>query len=786
MSTYYWTKKDEVVAQGGIVEWQGPFVTPYGIRPEDVPNVRTLRASENASCDIDRSRCVVPWRVDRFSVGDASPYYWRLIPTLPPELRTFEQLFAYLIATDEPSFPASLYAPAKLRAPLLINTANTIFDHWSNSEFRALATAADEQVWRDYGTNPGAMPLRAGGKRIRRVLALKRPVPPILVKPTFILSLGAFDQALQQSATPDQKYADILTYAAELEHWTSMADKLFETSRSIMRRRAEPIRLLQALRALAEATTTFPAPSTGGDIMAKIDDLGPKVEERLLAIPVATVSLSNLPSSVPLTLFGYADADGSKTLDAGESLELYRRKLTELLHDNAAQVETFKSYLRDRATSGQSSDDVAELVVFQRLADALNAATRVLGEIGPADGELERLNGYLLGLQDDGHADPSAVATASPLELLMKAVGKPGLKTLKFPKALDSLRVAVAEVSAKWALATLASDLPDLLLRSDWESQLKPLADRITSLLPSGSALRAELEAAVASGKPGDLLDKRAKFAWEVSRVAKAELSARGTCALAALDVLGLIIAFREHADSPNKGVLLETIAVSRLAVDTMKVTLGTYKAVVKGLVAARIVCGTSTALAGTRPSRWVTAVDSKWFTKGALVVGALSGVAAVASGVGAFVEAIAKGDTVGIATTTLDVAAGVGTIATSIVAIWELTLPVVNAISVACALVSGLIKFVKAAVQGGNGVNDAAHELVGNIRSSTAWVNYCRHDPSLASGLDELDRLCGAKLPVFPLGSEEQVFERLSALGFSRDAIAAMTAQPVRADVLL
>lgn len=634
--TYVWTNQDQLIWRGDSAgSAQGPFVSPYGIRADQVPSPPAAGApiqldlawSIGGQCGrANRFHVTGPWipkdlkksadwsteapeqAGDRDPVHGYHTFEW-IEWAMPPGVSTLGQLCDHLVATDDKQFPKQLYGS---RAPRQwdTNAAMMLFDYWGNSKFRQATCDGGGFSWEaNYLQNADGIALTApNGERLTWVLRRKTILPKVPVAPA--KSKGnAGGPLVTRTRSQAELDMEMDSYVTALEGSVATIRWLFEVSDNVMKRRCQLVRSAAAIRAAAFVSTL--SLKQGNDdaveIASLLDEVLPTARDWLMQQPVAQTDRA--PSEpLPGTglVLGGTIAHQTQNARADMDSEIY--KLDRLLFGDV-WLDTVKAWTTNVVDILQNHNSAldwdaiekgsvmpgfphlestgATFARFTRLQKAIAAAVECYGEGAYPSGGTTRIvrmtSDDLLKLFDnarDSHAKgPADISGASPLAVSLSLVGK----FYSFAKETSKLGVALLRVCVTWDVLKFAKTT----LKSGGAAAASAFADLIINRLPdldmsdvpAADQVKLRTEAGDALRK-GERSATR-KLADKVAKKAVAEPAAwKSLCAV--LDILNLILALSK-ASSPSEG-LVAHVEWLTVGVEVVDVFLGSAEALTKHL----------------------------------------------------------------------------------------------------------------------------------------------------------------------------------------------------------
>lgn len=177
---YVWTAVDQAVARGNLPAWDtSGYVTPYLLRPKDIPDASTIAPGDPITVERSKSEQKL-----YNSFFEREGYEWVKIPD-GIKGGTIEELCAALVASDPRGrrFPATYYdLNAKDKVwPGGIPIWRLLFDHWKNTRYRfAHMSAKGDFRWHNITPQ---LATEVGGHKLGHVISLRAPVEDVHAVP---------------------------------------------------------------------------------------------------------------------------------------------------------------------------------------------------------------------------------------------------------------------------------------------------------------------------------------------------------------------------------------------------------------------------------------------------------------------------------------------------------------------------------------------------------------------------------------------------------------------------
>ncbi|AUX46767.1 uncharacterized protein SOCE26_082760 [Sorangium cellulosum] len=741
---YIWTAEDQRIAGGDTAgSVQGAYVTPYGIPAAGIAKCATFTPGAEVEVDLGRSGWGEPWRATRFCHGKPL-YEWHKPGEIPGAVTTLAELCKYLRERDPNVYPDTIYGDkrlADLTGP--DNPAKMLFDYWQNSRYR-YGTVKEGFDWGTYARDPGSIRIRSDGGAIEYVLRKIVPLPKAAAAP------GA------QKRLIDEPSLLVEHYISEVTDSAANIRMLLKTSETVMRERYQIIYRLQALRAIAEASTTNPEAgmaSQGPEIVRLVDVVLPRAHRLLVAQPIT----SGTEAQRALELF---KSRRELTMDAVAELRAEQQRLRGLLLESSAHAQMLKVWaVSYHAGLLQGQPRIKELL--DRLTATLAEGHLALGECGTA-GDDDVLFA-LLDKMREGHAEkPEDIDGESPTEVVLSLVGKgTSLATTVVGNLAGppSLSIAMLQVSAMLRFTRLAKEslaqlnaIPSGIITSAIQvEKWKLLADRLVEHLADGE-VKDEVKLALLMQDRKKLADLKLNVGETVAGSAQQTVPWKG--AMVILGLLSTILAIREATTAADKSAPLVALDFLSNATAVASVSLGTYETFMT--VVGRI------------------EDVAKMLTKAGNSVGLLGAFLGAISGGIAWHEAYGKADGYGMVSSMFGVVGSLGMIAVAASSMAGLTMPVVATIALACLLASGAVsvaQILEALDSATTKTNRVCLSIIRSVRNDVLGQFIERSDATILFAMDDLERL--AKESFLPNAKNDYfVVTRLAKAGLSEEVI--------------
>jgi outer membrane murein-binding lipoprotein Lpp len=711
---YVWTAQDALIAQGNTAgSVQGPYVTPFGIPPNQVPGCKDFAAGSEVEIDLDKAMAGEVWRSRRFHVDLALSYRWDDFE-VPSSVTTLGELCKHLVATDPFQFPKSIYGEDKVKRPGPDNPAQMLFDYWENTKYR-YAVVKSGFDWTTYSGSPGDLPVAKDGVKLAKVLVKNAIVKVVAVAP------GPSKKGIDEPAL------DVDEYATRISALASNVRNLLETSARVMKERFQIIYRLQAIRAIGAASLTNPtdgALSAGAQIVATCDKLLPKFHALLVAQPIRT-------GSTEQRLLEVFSEKKEFTNDLVADLAAARHKLRNLLLESETQRAALEKWAKSiQPGFVEARPDVTALV--DKVTAAMAEGHLALGECGPQGADDDTLLAILDAMPEKHALGPDDVKGDSPTAVLASLVGKGvsiGQTAVGNLAGPPSLSIAMTQVYATWKFAKLAKESLAVLAAVPAGTSVTietvtwmKLADRLTDQLPKGQ-VRDDVHLALLSEDRKALIALKDKFGAEMAGSKQQTVPWKG--AMVILSLITSILAINDAAASNKKSFPMFAIDFTSMTAGGVQVALGTYEAYM------------------TSAGRLADVAEA--LGKAGNVVGAVTSVIGLVQGVAGYAEAYEKADGFGLVINSLGIAGSLGmAVVAGVAAFSGPAMPVVAAVSLACLLLSGavsLAQVVESLEPGALKTNTLCYGLVRAIRKDTLGQFLEQSDAAILYGMEDLEK---------------------------------------------